>query len=95
MCVHFQKAQLLLQDTRIGPPNHLTNPLRQGIRVDSSSGMRNRDQQPRAGRPTIPSPVKIFTDRLNWTKKVVYLVLPTKSRRPGIVNSSKECWPGH
>ncbi|MPC63237.1 hypothetical protein E2C01_057332 [Portunus trituberculatus] len=81
MCVHFQKARLLLRETRIGPPNHLTNPLRQGMRVDSSSGIQNYDQQPRAGRPTIPSPAKILADRPNWTKKAVYLVLPDKIKK--------------
>ncbi|MPC82570.1 hypothetical protein E2C01_077243 [Portunus trituberculatus] len=51
------------------------------MRVDSSSGIRNCDQQPRAGWPTIPSPVKILTDRPNQTKKVVYLVLLNKIKK--------------
>ncbi|MPC66684.1 hypothetical protein E2C01_060835 [Portunus trituberculatus] len=78
MGIHFQKVQLLLRDTHIGPLNHVTNPLRQGMRVDGLSGTRNRDQQPRVSQPTIPSPAKILTIRLNRTKKAVYLVLPDK-----------------
>ncbi|MPC64065.1 hypothetical protein E2C01_058175 [Portunus trituberculatus] len=81
MCVHFQKARLFLRDTHIDPPNYLTNPLRQGMRVDSSSGIQNCDQQPRAGRLTIPSPVKILTDCRNQTKKAVYLILPNKIKK--------------
>ncbi|MPC45251.1 hypothetical protein E2C01_038946 [Portunus trituberculatus] len=81
MCVHLQKARLLLRDTHIGPPNYLTNSLRQGMRVDSSSGIRNCDQRPRAGRLTIPSPAKILMDRPNRTKKAVYLILPNKIKK--------------
>ncbi|MPC63152.1 hypothetical protein E2C01_057246 [Portunus trituberculatus] len=84
MCVHFQKARLL-QDTHIGPPNYLTNSIIQGMRVNSSSGIQNCDQQPKAGRPTISSPAKILTDRPNWTKKTVYLILPNK------IKKSKNC----
>ncbi|MPC59363.1 hypothetical protein E2C01_053381 [Portunus trituberculatus] len=51
---------------------------RQSMRVDSSSGIQNHDQQPRAGRPTIPNPVRIFMDYPNRTKKAVYLILPDK-----------------
>ncbi|MPC54344.1 hypothetical protein E2C01_048254 [Portunus trituberculatus] len=51
------------------------------MRVDSSSGIRNCDQQPRAGQPTIPSPAKILMDCPNRTKKVVYLVLPGKIKK--------------
>ncbi|MPC48150.1 hypothetical protein E2C01_041917 [Portunus trituberculatus] len=51
------------------------------MRVDSSSGIRNCDQQPRAGRPTIPSPGKILMDCPNWTKKAVSLVLPNKIKK--------------
>ncbi|MPC68492.1 hypothetical protein E2C01_062694 [Portunus trituberculatus] len=81
MGIHFQKARLLRRDTHIGPPNHLTNPLRQGMRVDSSSGIQNCDQQPRASPLTTPSPAKILTDHLNRTKKAVYLILPDKIKK--------------
>ncbi|MPC82590.1 hypothetical protein E2C01_077265 [Portunus trituberculatus] len=56
------------------------------MRVDSSSGIRNCDQQPRAGQLTIPSPAKILTNCPNWTKKVVYLILPTNK-----VKKSRNC----
>ncbi|MPC97673.1 hypothetical protein E2C01_092997 [Portunus trituberculatus] len=51
------------------------------MRVDSSSGIRNRDQQPRTCRPTIPCPAKILLDRQNRTKKAVYLILPDKIKK--------------
>ncbi|MPC29431.1 hypothetical protein E2C01_022662 [Portunus trituberculatus] len=81
MSINFQKARLHLRGTHIGPPNHLTNPLRQGMRVDSSSEIRNRDQQPRAGQPTIPRPAKILMDCPNRKKKVIYLILPDKIKK--------------
>ncbi|MPC59109.1 hypothetical protein E2C01_053124 [Portunus trituberculatus] len=51
------------------------------MRVDSSSGIQNCDQQPRAGQPTIPSPAKILTDCPNRIKKAVYLVLHDKIKK--------------
>ncbi|MPC58847.1 hypothetical protein E2C01_052857 [Portunus trituberculatus] len=81
MGINFQKAQLFLQDNHIGLPNHLINPLGQGMRVDSSSGIQKCDQQLKAGQPTIPSPAKILTDPPNQTKKAVFLVLPNKIKK--------------
>ncbi|MPC75631.1 hypothetical protein E2C01_070024 [Portunus trituberculatus] len=51
------------------------------MKVDSSSGIQNHDQQPRVGQLTISSPAKIPMDRLNRTKKAVYLVLPDKIKK--------------